>query len=493
MVQILDTDKIKKADRANPEDVIRELEETRALCEKYERIIRETPDGIYVTDGDANAICVNPGFEEISGLKVTEMLGVNHRDLEKNGVVAKSSALMALRDKKQVTIIHDYLKTGLQALVTSRPVFDQNGEIEMTVSSIRDVTELSSVKAELEAEKEKSIETQAKLEHMQAQILDSGPIIAIDKKMQNLLYTAARIASVDSTVLITGETGTGKEVLAKFIHNNSPRKKNSFIPVNCGAIPENLVESELFGYEAGAFTGARSTGKPGVFELAEGGTVFLDEAGELSMDIQAKLLRALESRKIMRVGGTNQIAVDIRVIAATNRKLKDMVKQGTFRQDLYYRLNVVPLTIPPLRERKEDIIPLANLFLQDVNEKYRMHKKFNNHMYIVFRQKEWPGNVRELKNLVESLVVLSDQDIISLEDGYDAFMPEEALGRMSVDMPLRERMERVEYTYLKDAYETYGNVRDAARSLQMPHATFVRKKKLYEEKYGDPKMDRDPE
>ncbi len=482
--KLLDLNNIVRADRNNLQDVLRELDETRALCEKFDTIIESNPDGIYVTDGDANAIRINPAFERISGLNRDEMLGVNHRDLEKNGVVAKSSALMVVEQKKTVTIIHEYLKSGLQALVTSRPVFDDQGEMEMIVSSTRDVTDLVNVRSELEAEREQRLKYEESLEHIRAQMMQSEDLIAVDRKMQNTLYMAARVASVDSTVLITGETGAGKEGIAKYIHTCSPRKDRTFIPINCSAIPENLVESELFGYEKGAFTGARASGKPGIFELAEGGTVFMDEVGELSLETQAKLLRAIETRLITRVGGTEPIHIDIRIVAATNRNLPQMVEQGRFREDLYYRLNVVPIHVPPLRERRDDIIPLINLFLKEVNEKYGMKKRFTNAAYRVMHAYEWPGNVREVKNTVERLAVTNEKDIIGENDLF-VFADNKNIDIVtSADYSLKERLERAEYAILTGAYERYGSVRKAADSLHMPNSTFVRRRKMLEEKYG---------
>lgn len=483
MTGLLGLDKIRRADPGDMEDVLRELEDTRELCRKLDTIIEYNPDGIYVTDGDANAIRINSAFERISGLRRKDMLGVNHRDLEKNGVVAKSSALMVVESQKKVTIIHEYLKSGLQALVTSQPVFDKNGDMELIVSSTRDVTELYNVRSELEAEREKRLKYEQRLEQIRDQMAQAPDIVAVDKKMQNLLYMASKIAGVDSTVLITGETGAGKEGIAKYIHNSSPRKNSTFIPINCSAIPENLVESELFGYEAGAFTGARARGKPGVFELAEGGTVFMDEVGELSMETQAKLLRAIDSRRITRVGGTKPLDINIRIVAATNRNLPKMVDEGKFREDLYYRLNVVPIHVPPLRERRDDIIPLVNLFLNDVNQRYQLQKRLTNGAYRMLLLYNWPGNVRELKNTIERIAVISEKEIISETDLFFAEQRPQELD--AEDWSLNERLERIEYGLLKQAYEKEGSVRKAADALKIPNSTFVRRRKILKEKYDN--------
>lgn len=421
MIQLLDINQIPMADRSilqgeQFQDVREELDALRNLCTKLNEIIERAPDGLYITDGEANAIRINPAFERISGLRRESMLGRNHRELEKEGVVSRSSALMVVKQRKPVTIIHEYLPTNRQALVTSIPVFGQNGEMELIVSSTRDLTELNDLKANLAREKECRLKYERQIETIQSQMLAANDLVAVDKKTLDMLSASNRVALVDSTVLITGETGAGKEEVAKYIHKHSVRSKKPFIAVNCGAIPENLVESELFGYEKGSFTGARQDGKMGLLEVADQGTIFLDEIGELPMDIQVKLLRALETRTITRIGGSHPIPIDIRVISATNRDLLGMVREHHFREDLYYRLRVVPIHIPALRERTDDIIPLAKLFLAQYNKKYNLNKDLSHMAYRVLLQYGWPGNVRELKNVIERMVVMSDGEIITAED-----------------------------------------------------------------------------
>ena len=483
MAKILNLNHIRRADPDQPEDVKRELEETRELCRKLDTIIENNPDGIYVTDGDATAIRINPAFSRISGLKREEMLGVNHRQLERDGVVYRSSALMVVREKRPVTIIHEYLPTQKTALVTSIPVYDKNGEMELIVSSTRDLTELNEVKNSLAVERDQRLKLKGQLEAIQAHMLQDIKLIAVDKAMLNLLYRAARVAAVDSTVMIRGETGSGKEEIAKYIHKCSPRAKEAFIAINCGAIPENLVESELFGYEKGAFTGALSGGKLGLMELADKGTIFLDEVGELPLETQTALLRALETRQITRVGGKDPINIDIRIISASHRDLQKMVDEGKFRADLYYRLNVVPMRVPSLRERRDDIVPLINHFLDEINKKYKLDKAFSNAAYRLLEKYDWPGNVRELKNLVERAAVTSDGDLIEAEDlpmHQEQSRPEDA---PMEGVSLREYMEEVEYHYIKTAYERYGSVRSAAAALKIPPSTFIRKKTAYEKKF----------
>ena len=256
--------------------------------------------------------------------------------------------------------------------------------------------------------------------------------------------------------------------MARFIHCNSKRAGKSFIAINCGAIPEDLVESELFGYEKGAFTGARTEGKAGILEAANGGTVFLDEVGELSLAIQVKLLRALESRIIHHVGGTKNIPVDIRIISATNRNIQQMIQSGEFREDLYYRLNGVPIDVPALRNRREDIIPLVNHFLSYANTKYNTEKRFSNEAYQVLYHYSWPGNVRELKNIVERVVIMSNHDVISAEElpMHEKNIYLHLQEKEYIHLPIKERLERIEWAIMKEACQTNSSLHKAAKAMK---------------------------
>ena len=308
-------------------------------------------------------------------------------------------------------------------------------------------------------------------------------ITAEDPHTIEVLARAQKVAALDTTILLLGETGVGKEQFARYIYENSARARQSFIGINCGAIPASLIESELFGYEKGAFTGASKEGKMGVFESADQGTVFLDEVGDLPLEMQVHLLRVLQEMQVRRVGGVRSISVDVRIIAATNRDLLDMVREKTFREDLYYRLNVVPIVIPPLRERKRDIRPLVEAFLKDMNKKYRYQKRFSDAAMDVLYDYNWPGNVRELKNVVEQAVILSSGDEIQTPDLPIAcrFEGEGANGEEAGHVNLKREVARFEYEYICRAYEKYGNVRAAAASLGMNDATFVRKRHKFEE------------
>ena len=301
-------------------------------------------------------------------------------------------------------------------------------------------------------------------------------------KCQALQSVVERIAPSDATVLLSGETGSGKTELARSIHRRSARADKPFVEVTCTAIAENLFESEVFGHVRGAFTGAVRD-KAGKFELADGGTLFLDEVGELPLAIQAKLLRVLETGEVMRLRGTRILHTDARVIAATNLDLKRMVEEKRFREDLYYRLNVVPIEIPPLRERKRDIRPLVESFLKDMNKKYRYQKRFADAAMEILYSYVWPGNVRELKNVVEQAVILSAGDEIQPSELPIAcrFEGESHGGDETGRVNLKLEVARFEYEYICRAYEKYGTVRAAAASLGMDSATFVRKRRKFEE------------
>ena len=325
------------------------------------------------------------------------------------------------------------------------------------------------------------------MEQIRLQQLKMEDLVAKSPAMQRVVEMAARIATVDSTLLIVGESGVGKEVITNKIHSLSRRKNQPFIKLNCGAIPENLLESELFGYAGGAFTGAKKEGKPGMFELASGGTLFLDEIGELPLGLQVKLLRVLQEKTLTRVGGVKPISVDVRVIAATNKDLPTLVKAGTFRDDLYYRLNVFGIQIPPLRQRREDIPPLLHEMLRKVNQKYSMQKRFSTAAVERLVNYDWPGNVREMENLVERLVVLVNEPYIDI-----CHLPETMQGKIEtvVDgseavvlnrvVPYKQAVEQLEALLLERAFGEHGSTRKVARVLEVNQSTIVRKMKQYQ-------------
>jgi transcriptional regulator with PAS, ATPase and Fis domain len=291
------------------------------------------------------------------------------------------------------------------------------------------------------------------------------------------------VAGVDSTVLLLGESGVGKEVVAKLLHRLSKRSTKPLVAINCSAIPENLIESELFGYETGAFTGAQKRGKQGLIEFANEGTLFLDEIGELPLSLQVKLLRVLQDKKLMRLGGITEIDVNVRIVAATNRDLYKMVIDKQFRADLYYRLNVIPIEIPPLRKRKSDILPLCHHFIDVYNHKYGINKELSLSTGQALENYDWPGNVRELENLIERLVVTTNHNIIDFEDlpQFLVHNDSDINSKIKIDeiMHLREAQELTEKLLIEKAYENYKNTYEMAEALGVNQSTVVRKINKY--------------
>ncbi|MBP2033769.1 PAS domain S-box-containing protein [Clostridium algifaecis] len=446
-------------------------------------IIECSYDGIYITDGEANTIFLNKSYEKITGMKRKEMIGKNMKCLEKNGFISKSATLMVLKSRESVTIEQKF-KTGKKVVVSGSPIFDDKGNITMVVTNVRDVTELYELKEQLEKNRELTEKYYSQVEAMRKQLLNFSDIVVKDERMLNILEMVRKVAKLDTTVLLLGETGVGKERIAKYVHKNSKRSKKSFIKIDCGAIPYNLIESELFGYEKGAFTGANKEGKIGLFELADGGTIFLDEVGELPLDMQVKLLRVLQEGEIKKVGGNTTIKVDVRVIAATNRNLKEMIKNKTFREDLYYRLNVVPIRILPLRERTGDIEPLIDHFLSMFNKKYDFNKSITRGAIDSLKAYSWPGNVRELKNIIERAIIMSPGDKILRSDIpiNEVWNNRSQFKIVDKKVNMKEEVEKLEERLIENAFAKYGNVRDAAAELGINASTLVRKRKRYRNK-----------
>ena len=455
-------------------------------AERLNDIIEQSFDGIFITDGNATVIKINHAYEAITGLSKEDLLGRNMEDLVNEKIISQSGSLIVKESKQPVTL-QQYFKTKKQALITSSPIFDKSGNLIMIVTNVRDLTEIYNLKQAVRKKEEKVERLKLELTHLQ-DLTHTEELIIQDDASLSVLLLARRVAPLDTTVILLGETGVGKEVLAHYIYKNSTRANNSFIKVNCGAIPPALIESELFGYDKGAFTGASSTGKMGLFELANKGTLFLDEVGELPKDMQVKLLRAIQEQEILRVGGTKAIKINTRIIAATNRNLEELVQQNKFREDLYYRLTVFPIYIPPLRIRKNDIVPLAKTFLERLNKKYGFKKSLTAMSLQLLHEYNWPGNIRELKNVIERAVVISTKDDITPHDLHihvHGGLNEKPLSTKEKANPLpenlKETLESIEYNYLKSAYEQYGNVRDAAKSLGITASTFVRKRLRYEQ------------
>ncbi|ACB85482.1 sigma-54-dependent Fis family transcriptional regulator [Natranaerobius thermophilus] len=457
------------------EHISQELAKTKAINDELRAIIESSYDGFWITDGEGYTIMINSSYERISGAKAEEVVGRHMKELEEEGFCSESVTLKVLEQKERVTLMHE-LFSGKKVMVTGNPVFDSDGNITKVVTNVRDISELLELKDELEKTQALTRHYKEKLTEMEEK-LGEGEIVAKSKVKKRLLAQAARVAAFDSTVLITGETGVGKEIVAKYIHQNSNRSEQPFIKINCGAIPENLLESELFGHEPGSFTGASKNGKPGKFEIANGGTLLLDEIGELSKDLQVKLLRALQDQEITRIGGVKPRQLDVKIIACTNRDLEEMVSQGEFREDLYYRLSVVPLYIPPLRERPDDIPFLIRHYIRKYNEKYGVNKGLSSSALEELVSYNWPGNVRELENMIERLVIMVPENLIETSD-----LPQqikESNVKILENLSLPDAVSKLEKRMLQKAMEQSNNTREAAQILGVAQSTVVRKLDKY--------------
>ena len=462
----------------------RKLESYKKLNRQLEAIFDSSSDGIWVLDKNGTVLSINHAAETVEGLKRDGVIGKQINQIVEKGFIDQAVTPKVLRTKKKVSIISYKEKTKKTLLVTGSPVFDEAGEIYLVIVNERDMTELTALKEKLERSNMVTEKIKDELSELALQGLRENEIISESKKMRNIVDVAAKLSRIDaSNILILGESGTGKSLLAKFIHSTSRRKKKPIIEINCAAIPENLLEAELFGYEKGAFTGARQKGKAGLFELAHKGTLFLDEIGDMPLFLQAKLLKYLDDKTIMRLGGTQPIKVDCIVVAATNQNLDQKVKEKKFRKDLFYRLNSFIIHIPPLRERSEDIFPLMDHFLTQYNAKYGLARRSAPSAVAWLQSHSFPGNVRELKNLVQRAVVMSEGDVL------EAATFQSLLGGMNTcsftEQPtgdgagLKTKMLAFEKSVLIDAMRKHTTTRAIATALKVDHSTIVRKLKRH--------------
>jgi PAS domain S-box-containing protein len=460
-------------DLAAAERVLTELNAHKRLVQELEAIIESSHDGIYVTDGAARTLRVNRAYERVSGLSREALVGKPMQELVDAGFFDRSVTLEVLKTGEPVTIFQD-IRGGKRVIVTGTPFRDPTtGEISLVVTNVRDITELDALRAELQRFQATSDYYSKELERVKLLNQLGLSLVARSPRILAAIDTAVQVARFNTTVLITGDSGVGKGVLAQLIHKMSPRKDGPFVKINCGSIPAHLLESELFGYEAGAFTGASARGKVGLFEVAGGGTLFLDEIGELPLELQVKLLQVLEDRALTRLGGIRRFPIDVRVLAATNRDLAGAVRERRFREDLYYRLQVVPIEVPPLRERRDDIVPLAQAFLSRFNSAYGKSVRLSPAALERLVECPFPGNVRELENLVERLVATAADDEPSLEAIPSAPRLSGLQGGGSGT--LAQTLEDTERRMLAEALSRWGTTRAMAQQLGIDQSTVVRK------------------
>lgn len=430
-------------------------------------------DEIFVTDDKGIVVRVNSMCERHYQLSAKELIGKHVKELQKEGIFYPSATLEVIEKKRPVELVQT-TKSGEYLHVRTRPVFDDEGNLRRVISYSRDLTELYQLRQKVEV-----MDNQLKTYKKELrETYEHEGLIFKSIAMQKIIETIKKVSVVDSTVLVLGETGVGKSRLVRHLHEVSHRKNESFYEINCAALPTNLIESELFGYSGGSFTGANREGKKGLLESAHKGTLFLDEIGEMTLEIQAKLLQVLQEKTFRPIGGRELKKVDVRIVAATNRDLSTMVKQGTFRKDLYYRLNVIPISIPPLRERTEDILPLIYHYLQHFNKKYGRDVKLAPSTLQMFVGYPWEGNNREIENVIERIVITAD-DFVTVED-LPLSMQEATVEQSG--QSLYRMLEEVERNIILKAYKTYGSSYKVAEFLQISQSAATRKiKKFIEE------------
>lgn len=447
-------------------------------------ILNASNDNIVITDGEGIVLKASRNCEDIYGRPLSEIIGKSVFDLQSRSVFSPSVTARVIQEKKEIQVMQT-TSAGKSVMATGIPIM-KNGEIFRIISFSHDLTEIRRLKEDYEQLQSKMRRYEKEIQELKNKTANSGEVVINSDRMEKLWVLLNRVAASDANVVLLGESGVGKTAFARALHQASHRKAGPFIEVNCGAIPENLFESEMFGYQGGAFTGANQKGKAGMIELAQKGTLFLDEVGELPFSIQVKLLKVLQEKRVTRIGGITGKHVDFRLVSASNQNLEELVQQGKFREDLFYRLNVVPITIPPLRERKEEIDQLMMHFLEKFNQKYGTSKFFHAEVFPLFLQYHWPGNVRELENMIERIIVTTDTNTIYPKDiGF-------LTGKTQADYDwsslfefnssggtLQDALKEVEKAWLKRAYRQCKTTYEMADILGISQATVVRRLKKY--------------
>jgi transcriptional regulator with PAS, ATPase and Fis domain len=461
------------------EEMAMEIEHIKNLNKDLNAILSTIYDEILVVNHKGELIRYSDNvISEFWGTDLKKLLGKSLLELENKGLFSPSVARLVMEQKKKVSVVQE-TKSGKKILAVGTPVFNEDGGISRIIIASRDITETTRLKTELREMKKISDQYKRELETIKSKDRFFKKMIYCSPQMEQIMNQVKKIAAFSSTVLIYGESGVGKEVIAQAIHQLGNRSDKPFLKLNCGAIPENLLESELFGYTKGSFTGADKNGKEGYFTKADEGILFLDEIGELPMHLQVKLLRVLQEQEVVPIGSTKPIKINVQIIAATNKRLEKMVEEGTFREDLFYRLNVIPIHIPPLRERPEDIPLLAFHFLQQLNERYNKNYHLTPDALNLLEVYSWPGNVRELQNVIERLVVTADDETIDadfvskiLSFGHDFNKSKLIISRV---LPLQEALDYVEEQLILLAMKQYKTTTKAAKALGISQSSVSRK------------------
>ena len=453
----------------------------------FEELLDSFGEAIAISDHQGIMLYVNKKHSELTGIDPQEILGKSALELVERGAFDVVLNPEIVRSGQPATRMQKTVD-GRKLILEGTPILDKEGQVVLVITFIRDITKIAELKEQMSSQKE-LLDTFRNLQGGGGKALDKFPRVISSHAMKKLYAQISILGDTDVTVLIQGETGAGKDVFARRLHAVSNRSHKPFIKTDCSSIPENLIETELFGYAPGTFSGANKQGKVGLIEAASTGTLFLDEIGELPLTMQAKLLRVLQDREVVRVGSTVPKTVDVRIVAATNKDLEKEVAAGRFRSDLYYRLKVAVITIPPLRKRRADILPLARGFLRYFAQKYHRDVVLAPDAEEVLLGYRWPGNVRELENLILGCMITCEKSVINARDLpiskslQEGSLPDRDLLLGSLDMEgksLKEILEDVEQKIIQEGMQTLGNMSALARNLGVDRTTIFRKLKKYE-------------
>lgn len=447
----------------------------------FEQFLDAFKEAVCITDSHGVVLHINAKYSRLTGIEKKDIVGKDLKELVDGGHFDVVLNPIIVQGKVETTRIQN-LMGGKKLVLDGHPIFDDQGEVACVVTFIYDITTLEELKEQVIAQRE-LLETFKKLQSVDAGEQRVCPLVVHSEAMRRAIGQIGMLAETDATVLLLGETGVGKDVFARRLHASSPRADKPFIKADCGSIPENLVETELFGYAPGTFSGGIKQGKVGLIEAASSGTLFLDEIGELPLAMQSRLLRLLQDWEIKRVGSTTPTKIDVRVIAATNRDLEEEVAAGRFRSDLYYRLKVAVIHIPPLHKRKADILPLAQCFLEFYNARYKRSCKLSQAAGQALAEYQWPGNVRELENLIHGLVITSANDLIDVRDlpiKRSSAPPVHIESTEAADLDIagksyKDIMRDLENQVLLAGLKQYGSLQEMAKHFQLDRTTVFRK------------------